>query len=169
MVKAEFSIVQDTQEKKPRLFPDRDVVIKKLKTGDYSIEGFEDRISIETKAVGDIIGTCDFKNRDRFKRELERAMDFDFFAILIDGTEEDVRDACAKLYKRQFGQWTAKARRGIKCRKPMRPEVRFAGIIGSLKSWRSTFNAHFYFTGSPQKTSEWIDEAFSYYVKSRDK
>ena len=60
-----------------------------LKTGDYSIEGFEDKISIEKKELGDLLG-CLTIGRDRFERELERSKSYEYFALVIESTLADI-------------------------------------------------------------------------------
>jgi DNA excision repair protein ERCC-4 len=77
----EIKIVTDSREQN-KLFSD---CIKGLKTGDYSIEGYEDTFAIERKSLMDLFGTLG-KGHDRFKKELERAKELDYFAILVVGT-----------------------------------------------------------------------------------
>jgi len=62
-----------------------------IKTGDYSIDGHKDKICIERKSLGDLFGTLG-KGNKRFKKELERARELDYFAIIIEGSFRDVRD-----------------------------------------------------------------------------
>ena len=82
-----MKIVVDTREQKP-LFT-KDTVVKKLDVGDYSIEGYENKISIERKSIVDIFGSLG-KGHARFKRELERAESLEYFCILIEGSYTDV-------------------------------------------------------------------------------
>ena len=56
-----------------------------LKTGDYSIEGCEDKISIELKELPDFIACCTFE-RERFEAELLRMKEYPFRAIVIKST-----------------------------------------------------------------------------------
>lgn len=58
-------------------------------TGDYSILGFEDRVSIERKEKNDMIG-CLTTGRDRFERELVRGMELDYFALVIEASLTDL-------------------------------------------------------------------------------
>lgn len=79
-------IVIDTREQKPYRFPNS--IIKSLKTGDYSIEGLEDRVTVERKTKIDAYGT--FSNgRQRFLKELQRLADFDYPAIVIESSVKD--------------------------------------------------------------------------------
>jgi len=79
----EYKIVVDTREQLPLW--KTNTVIKKLDAGDYSIEGFEDKICIERKSLADLFGTLG-KGHKRFKEELKRAESLDYFAIVIDGS-----------------------------------------------------------------------------------
>lgn len=59
------------------------ITVRHLKTGDYTIDGMEDRISIERKAKADLFGTLG-RGRARFERELERLSAMEFAAIVIE-------------------------------------------------------------------------------------
>lgn len=59
------------------------VITKKLDTGDYSLQGFEDKIAVERKTLDDLVG-CLTKGRDRFERELERSRSLDYFVVLVE-------------------------------------------------------------------------------------
>ena len=80
-------IVQDTRENLPFVFRRSKLVegtlVKKLNVGDYSIKGMENKIAIERKSPNDLFGTLG-KGYKRFKRELERAVNFDYFAIIVE-------------------------------------------------------------------------------------
>jgi ERCC4-type nuclease len=69
-----YVIVVDTREKKRILFAKNDYVSKKLDTGDYSIQGYEDVLSIERKAT--VSELCQNIIDDRFWREIERLSAF---------------------------------------------------------------------------------------------
>jgi len=101
-----FQIVADQREKKiwdfagiTRRIKKRDVpveinvVLKHLKTGDYSIEGMEDVIAVERKSTADLINTIS-QNRDRFVRELERMAAFQHAFVIIEGDWRGVLLAC---------------------------------------------------------------------------
>ncbi len=79
----DYTIVCDSREQK-KLWT-KGVIVKKLDVGDYSIEGFTDKISIERKSLPDAFQTLG-KGHARFKRELERAADYEYFAIVIEGS-----------------------------------------------------------------------------------
>ena len=81
-------IIQDTREQQPFTF-NREVVVRKLDVGDYSIIGPDGRdfsqhdICIERKD-DDLWGSC-FQDHDRFRKELIRARDrLMFFCLVVE-------------------------------------------------------------------------------------
>ena len=84
-----YKIVVDSREQKPLW--KKDTIVKKLDVGDYSIEGHENKIAIERKSLSDLFGTLGGGNK-RFKKELERAKPYNYFAIVIEGNYRDIRD-----------------------------------------------------------------------------
>lgn len=64
-------------------YPDIQVIRGALPTGDYSLVGFEDRISLERKTASDLIG-CLSQDRTRFEKELARARNFEMFAVILE-------------------------------------------------------------------------------------
>lgn len=172
-----MKIIVDTREQKPLEFP---VSMRgTLHTGDYSIEGFENRFTVEHKSIADLIGTCDGRkakgkaksNRDRFKKELQRMKDgFDFYCIVISGKESDILPQCNKIYNLQLKAEIVKARHrkpgARKPRPPASPTTRAKGVIGSLNSFRVDYNAHFYFLGDKKNAAVWIEEQAAYFVRN---
>ena len=85
----ELIFIIDSRERRPyKLEPCK---VQALTTGDYSVAGLEDRIAIERKEIDDLIG-CLTRDRERFTRELERGAAMDYFALLIEGTLQDLAD-----------------------------------------------------------------------------
>lgn len=83
-------IVIDTREKLPYSFYDQDVIRKKLDTGDYSIEGFEDTFAVERKSLSDYLGSITH-DRDRFEREIQRGTEMAHFEVVIEADKETVK------------------------------------------------------------------------------
>lgn len=80
----EFSVVRDTREQHPWGFTEiftgsglrrKPVLIriveKALSAGDYSIEGFEDKVAIERKSLEDLFNCCG-GDRVRFEQQVKR-------------------------------------------------------------------------------------------------
>lgn len=84
-------ILTDTREQSPYAFTGYGVEVEAatLPVGDYSLPGFEDRISLERKSLDDLIG-CLTQGRDRFERELARACPYDFFAVVVEASLADI-------------------------------------------------------------------------------
>jgi hypothetical protein len=76
-------ILEDTREKKPWSFSFYGAEQKrtKVETGDYTIQGYEDQISIDRKRnVGEIYQNL-FKEYPRFKREMERMEGMEAYVV----------------------------------------------------------------------------------------
>lgn len=83
-------ILIDSKEQRPLKFWPGDVTERaNLKTGDYSLKGFENFIACERKSLGDLFGTVG-NGRARFEREIIRASKFYYFGIVIEATLERV-------------------------------------------------------------------------------
>ena len=84
-----MKIIVDTNEQIAYHFanikPRPEVVYKSLKTGDYSLVGFEDKITIERKTMSDLFGSTGH-DRLRFQREFERMRSFEYAALVIEGS-----------------------------------------------------------------------------------
>ena len=81
-----YNIVVDTREQ-TQLWK-KNIINKKLNVGDYSIEGYEDKIAIERKSLSDLFGTLG-QGHKRFKKELSKALSYQYFAIVIEGSFTD--------------------------------------------------------------------------------
>jgi ERCC4-type nuclease len=90
-----FTIIRDSREKDGAGWNFRasanchGVEIRKLDTGDYSLKGYEDIIMIERKTIGDLWGTLTF-GRERFMKEMERALEYPIRFLIIEGTVKDI-------------------------------------------------------------------------------
>lgn len=90
------TVIIDTREQLPYSFSAHpnwigNEVVGTLPTGDYSLVGMEELISIERKSLSDLLGTLT-QNRERFIRECERLAQYPYRAILIEATLEDIKN-----------------------------------------------------------------------------
>ena len=85
--KEKFTILSDTRENLPYTFNGYNCEVKRigLKTGDYSIEGYENEICIERKSKADLFGSLG-KGRERFEREFERLSKIEYKALVIEAS-----------------------------------------------------------------------------------
>jgi ERCC4-type nuclease len=101
-------IIIDTREQRPWRFAHA-AERATLPTGDYSVRGFETRIVIERKSLGDLIGSLTAE-RGRFMRELTRLRQVEWRLLLIE----------ADAWELFAAQW--------------RSRVRPASVIGALSA-----------------------------------
>jgi len=94
-------IVADTREQRVFTFAKygAEVVRTALPTADYSLPGFEDRVGIERKELGDLIGCLMGANRERFERELRRLSAYELKAVVVEASMRDVADG---LYRSEM-------------------------------------------------------------------
>lgn len=99
-----FTILVDGQEKAPYHFAGlradsdkryRPLIVPTewchLKTGDYSIKGYESLVTIERKSLSDLFGTLGSEERrDRFEREHERMSRMEYAAVVIEASWTDI-------------------------------------------------------------------------------
>lgn len=91
-----FTVIVDTREQAPYRFmglksdaKDKNcpliipTVRATLKTGDYSIEGLEDHVTVERKEFGDFYHCCG-GDRERFQKQLERLNEIPVAAIVVE-------------------------------------------------------------------------------------
>lgn len=93
-----FTVLVDQQEGRPYKFRDLRADAREgrrplrvatrtvhLKTGDYSLEGMEDRVSVERKSLADLYGTLGGA-RERFERELARLQQMECATVVIEAS-----------------------------------------------------------------------------------
>ncbi len=86
-----FAMALDTREQIIGPIPlEVPIVVAALPSGDLSVPGFESRIAIDRKQLGDFIG-CITHDRERFTRLLKKLADMDFAAVVVEASLADVR------------------------------------------------------------------------------
>ena len=100
-----MKIIIDTREQTPFFFMDYpcDTMFSALHTGDYSIAGWEDRVTIERKSGIDLCG-CLTSSRERFERELERMRDFEAACVIVECPLNKLTKLNRKLNKNSIEQ-----------------------------------------------------------------
>lgn len=78
-----FKVVVDTREQAPLAVPAHWRVRGTLRTGDYSIEGYETSFAIERKSLEDLVHSLTH-DRARFEREMRRLAGFQFKRVLVE-------------------------------------------------------------------------------------
>lgn len=94
-----LTIIEDTREQTPLTDWPEGVAVEvgTLRTGDYSVKGYENCFAIERKSLTDFAGTMingyeanGEKPRKRFNRELDRMRHFDMAAVIVTATAAEV-------------------------------------------------------------------------------
>jgi len=140
----EYTIVVDTREQRP-LFT-KNVSARKLEVGDYSIDGYTEQFAIERKSLSDLFGTLG-KGHKRFKKELERAQSYEYFAIVIDGTYSQA------LNKEFDGSYHSRMRGYV--------------ITSILFTLHMKYNINFFFTTGRVESKKVIKELMKAYLKTK--
>lgn len=127
-----FTVLIDSREQAPYRFLNIDpfTVIPlrtnvTMATGDYSIAGFESRLTVERKSVSDFLGSIT-SGRERFEREFERMAEIvrngGFAAVVIEAELSEVlREASGKS------------------------QIRIDSIMGTVDAWSIRYGVHFRF------------------------
>jgi len=84
-----YRIVIDTREQNGYSFS-VPAVRRKLDAGDYSVEGFEERVAVERKSLPDFVRTV-IHARRRFHAELRRLTRYEFACIVVEGSQQDIQ------------------------------------------------------------------------------
>jgi ERCC4-type nuclease len=64
-------------------------VRRALRSGDYSLEGLETQVAVERKSLDDFVSTV-IRDRERFRRELDRLHEMDSACVVVEGNLSDV-------------------------------------------------------------------------------
>ncbi len=125
-----FALALDTREQVIGPVPlDIPIVVGKLPVGDLSVPGFEGKIAIDRKQLGDFIG-CITWERERFGRLLVKMAEMDFAAVVVEATLADVR--------------------GRKYRAKVEPSV----VVGAAASITTRYGVPVFFCGSIDATMD---------------
>lgn len=116
--KQDITIVIDSREQKPFRFKNSSV--KGLKTGDYSVSGYEDSVCVERKSHADLFSSLG-TGRKRFERELQRMSELEYAAIVIEAGLPDL------LRQPPFSQMNPKS------------------VVNTLVSWSIKYGVHVFF------------------------
>lgn len=89
-----MKIICDTREKKDYFtfatYDDVEVISYKLKTGDYSIEGYENKITIDRKRTSGEFYINLGSSSKRVKKEMDRMVEFDHAYFVMSFPESDL-------------------------------------------------------------------------------
>ena len=142
----DFVVVIDTREQNPLCTAVKGLTIFRdtLKDGDYSIRGFENQFTVERKQTSDFFSYIG-KERHRTIQKLERMKVFDFAALVIEASLDDLLSP--QLYSQ------------------VSPEV----VRQFLVSVNVRYGLHVYCDRSREKIEMWLlDRAIKYFKVQRE-
>lgn len=143
-----LTIIEDTREQTPLDFSGHrgvESVRSGLKTGDYSVQGYEDKICFERKSIPDLVGTL-IGGHERFLREMDRMKDYEEKYILVEHSASK-----AYLYCERHG-W----------------EYKFDTIIQSLLAYAYHYRVRVKFCKNRDDMAEYIVKKSREFVKRKE-
>lgn len=120
---------------------------KHLKTGDYSIKGFEELLTVERKSSDDFVQTF-AQGRARFEREHERMAEMiaagGRACVVVEGDLGVILDELPLSGRRLL------------------PE----SVMGTVESWSRRFNVHYYFLGTRARAEKFCFQVLKKWLES---
>ena len=87
---SDFNIIIDTREQQAWEFPRHSTANKKLDTGDYSIQGMEDKICVERKGCVEELAQNLGSKKTTFLKEIERMESFPHKFLVLEFSLEEL-------------------------------------------------------------------------------
>ncbi len=125
-------IIVDSREQCPLAFPNLPTTVGTLDAGDYSIVGLTHLVAVERKSIDDLLACCG-RERERFKRELQRLRAYRFRLLVIEA------DAAGL----EAGQW--------------RSQLAPAHVLGSLAAWCAQYELPVWLAGSHDGAGRFVE------------
>lgn len=126
------TIIVDSREQDPLTFANLPSEVGTLDTGDYSVRSLEHLIAVERKSLNDLLA-CVGRERDRFKRELQRLRAYRFRLLVVE------TDALAL----ESGEW--------------RSQLQPAHVLGSLAAWSAQYELPIWLAGSHDAAGRFVE------------
>ena len=124
-------IIVDTREQEPFAFTG-ETVEGTLATGDYSVKGLEHLITVERKSLPDLLA-CVGRERDRFKRELQRLRAYRFRLLVVESDAAEL----------EGGTWQSR--------------VRPSHVLGSLAAWTAQYALPIWLGGNHDACGRFVE------------
>jgi len=136
-VKPEPTIIIDSREQCPLEFPTLTATTGTLDTGDYSVAGLEHLIAVERKSTDDLLG-CVGRERERFKRELQRLRAYRFRLLVVEASAADLEAGLSGLV-------------------PWRSTLKPAHVVGSLAAWTAQYGLPVWLAGDHAGAARFVE------------
>ena len=122
----------DTREQEPLTFANLPTQPATLDAGDYSVFGISHHVAVERKSLPDLLA-CVGRERDRFKRELQRLQAYRFRRLVIEA------DAAAL----EAGDW--------------RSQLTPRHVLGSLAAWTAQYGLPVWLAGDHDSAGRFVE------------
>ena len=132
-VKLAPTIIIDTREQCPLRFENLPAELGTLDTGDYSVRGLAHAIAVERKSLDDLLG-CIGRDRDRFKRELQRLRAYRFRLLVVEAD--------------------AAALEAVRWRSKLQP----SHVVGSLSAWICQYGLPIWLAGDHAAAARFVEK-----------
>lgn len=135
------TIIIDSREQKKWPFQNVKVETAKLDTGDYSLKGYEDRITIERKSKVDLIQSVTH-SRVRFEKEMQRLEKIEYACVVIECNLKDL--------------WI---------RPPHMPRVNMMSVVNTACQWSAKYKVPFFFCSDRVHARHFAINYFQGFIK----
>lgn len=131
-MKLEPVIIIDSREQRPLHFKALASARGTLATGDYSIAGLTHLVAVERKSLDDLLA-CVGRDRDRFKRELQRLRTHRFRLLVIEADAATI----------DRGEW--------------RSNLQPSHVLGSLAAWQAQYGLPVWLAGDHDGAARYVE------------
>ncbi|MCC7291439.1 MAG: hypothetical protein IT449_05175 [Phycisphaerales bacterium] len=162
------TIIIDTREQAPFTFANLPSEPGTLDTGDYSVRGLEHLVAVERKSLDDLLA-CVGRERERFKRELQRLRAYRFRLLIVEASAADLEQGtypqAADTLNRN-GQASGTAPLGGSgtapqaadpLRRPWRSKLTPAHVLGSLAAWTAQYTLPVWLGGTHDESGRFVE------------
>lgn len=125
-------LIIDTREQAPFTFANLPSEPGTLDAGDYSVRGLEHLVAVERKSLDDLLA-CVGRERERFKRELQRLRAYRFRLLIVEASAADL----------EAGHWHSK----------LTP----AHVLGSLAAWTAQYTLPVWLGGTHDESGRFAE------------
>ena len=125
-------VIVDSREQNAFVFMNLPSEPGTLDTGDYSVQGLTHLVAVERKSLDDLLA-CIGRERDRFKRELQRLRAYRFRALIVECDYSDL----------ERGEW--------------RSQLKPPHVLGSLSAWQAQYSLPVMLCGSHEAAGRFAE------------
>ncbi len=152
------TLIIDTRERAPFTFANLPSEPGTLDTGDYSVRGLEHLVAVERKSVDDLLA-CVGRERDRFKRELQRLRAYRFRLLIVEASAADLEQGAYPQGEHPLNPSRAASASsgGSGARPRWRSKLTAAHVLGSLAAWTCQYSLPVWLGGTHDESGRFAE------------